>query len=106
MSVKDATSLHAALTDNYTTDGQGNFGFNCSLDANLSVIFGSVAFSISPLDYVGAVVESYGLHNFWCQSNIQGIPSFAPTSSWTFGTMFLRNVSILAELRSKMRLIF
>jgi hypothetical protein len=91
MNFLDAQDFHAALYDNYTTDGLGNFQVVCSLKAIVTVVLGGVAFTFSPLDYIGEVTSKDAQGNIWCETNIIGA---ALVPYWIAGTCFLKNVSI------------
>jgi hypothetical protein len=80
--------LHTAIPDT-VTDGQGNYAFPCSTDAQLSVILGGQSFDISPKDYVGGALTG---SNNMCQSNIVGQQIGGPTQ-WLMGDVFLKNVT-------------
>ena len=84
---EDATTIHDAIPGS-VTDGQGNFAFPCTTNANLAVSFAGKSFSISPKDYVG--VQLTGSTSL-CQSNIVGQQVGGPTQ-WLMGDVFLKNV--------------
>jgi cathepsin D len=83
----DADTLHNAIPGS-VTDGQGNYAFPCSTDADIALVFGGTSFSISPKDYVGSPLS--GTSNL-CQSNIVGQQIGGPTQ-WLSGDVFLKNV--------------
>jgi len=83
----DADTLHNAIPGS-VTDGQGNYAFPCSTDADIALVFGDTPFSISPKDYVGSPLS--GSSNL-CQSNIVGQQIGGPTQ-WLSGDVFLKNV--------------
>lgn len=91
MNFLDAQDFHAALYDNYTTNGMGNFQVICSLQAIVTVVLGGVAFTFSPLDYIGEATSKDAQGNSWCVTNIMGA---ALVTYWIAGTCFLKNVSI------------
>jgi hypothetical protein len=84
MSNADAASIHQAL-GNSNTDGKGSYFIPCNLEVDLAFVFGGVPYTISPLDYIGAVQP-----DGTCESKISG--SGTDPTSWTIGTGFLRNV--------------
>src|SRR5579859_6842725 len=83
----DADALHNAIPGS-VTDGQGNYAFPCSTNANLALVFGGQPFSISPKDYVGAPLSGT---SSLCQSNIVGQQIGGP-NQWLNGDVFLKNV--------------
>lgn len=83
----DASALHEAIPGS-VTDGQGNFGFPCSTNVDIAVIYSGNSFSISPKDYVGAPISGSG--NI-CQSNIVG-QQVGSETQWLLGDVFLKNV--------------
>jgi cathepsin D len=83
----DADTLHNAIPGS-VTDGQGNYAFPCSTDADIALVFGGQPFSISPKDYVGGPLN--GTSNL-CQSNIVGQQIGGP-NQWLNGDVFLKNV--------------
>jgi len=92
MSITDATTLHKAFPSGTTqTVSPGNFQFQCNLTTPLAFVLGKTAFSVSPLDYIGALKTTDTNGTTWCSSNIIGIPNFSVTQ-WSLGTGFLRNV--------------
>ena len=83
----DADALHNAIPGS-VTDGQGNYAFPCSTNANIALVFGGQPFSISPKDYVGAPLSGT---SSLCQSNIVGQQIGGP-NQWLNGDVFLKNV--------------
>jgi cathepsin D len=85
----DALTLHNAIPGS-VTDGQGDFGFPCSTDAEIAVIFNGQSFSISPKDYVGPPLNGTGTEGL-CQSNIVG-EQVGSADQWLLGDVYLKNV--------------
>jgi cathepsin D len=83
----DADALHNAIPGS-VTDGQGNYAFPCSTNADIALVFGGQAFSISPQDYVGGPLSGT---SHLCQSNIVGQQIGGP-NQWLNGDVFLKNV--------------
>lgn len=83
----DADALHNAIPGS-VTDGQGNYAFPCSTNADIALVFGGQAFSISPKDYVGGPLSTT---SNLCQSNIVGQQIGGP-NQWLNGDVFLKNV--------------
>lgn len=83
----DADALHNAIPGS-VTDGQGNYAFPCSTNADIALVFGGQPFSISPKDYVGGPLSST---SSLCQSNIVGQQIGGP-NQWLNGDVFLKNV--------------
>jgi len=83
----DALTIHNAIPGSIT-DGQGNFAFPCTTNADFAVSFAGTSFSISPKDYVGAQLSG---SNSLCQSNIVGQQVGGP-NQWLMGDVFLKNV--------------
>jgi hypothetical protein len=92
LSIADATTLHKAFPSGTTqTVSPGNFQFQCNLTTPLAFVLGNTAFSVSPLDYIGALQTTDTNGTTWCSSNIIGVAGFNVTQ-WSLGTGFLRNV--------------
>jgi hypothetical protein len=96
MSMEDAITFHAALTDQYTTDNEGNFQIPCDIGniVEVSFVFNGNAFPISPLDFIGPSIPTRrGLDNGVCMSNIVGRWGNWE-NTWSLGSGFLRNVTL------------
>jgi hypothetical protein len=96
MPTVDATALVFALAGgddmNWDYDSNGLYYILCNTSVELTFEIGGKTFLISPLDYVGPVVDLP-----YCLSYIKPNDTYCSDGTWELGTGFLRNVLLPQE---------